>query len=782
MFNDTFRARDNDGDHGLSNGPFTMSGLQGNDVYFADHADTIVEAAGQGTDEVRTIDTGVVLSANVENLTLLGTANINGTGNGGAYIITGNSGDNVLTGAGGADTLEGNGGIDTAHYVQAITPAMITPTGGGWIVATGGAEGTDTLSHVERITDSGTHAILLVGNGGFATIQDAVNYATAGDTIVVAAGTWVGATIDKELTLIGQGSSTTITSGAGLNGFSLTGDIDDGGSATVTIKGFEFTGNQTGVSVASNIDLDHLVIQNASFLLNTINGVGMGSGAFGLGAIDIVDSSFVRNGNGTENGDGDISLFGFTGDALIKNVTIAGGTNPVANNTNADFAIQLNGREPVNYDVTQPIGNVVFDHVTVNGSFAKVLVYIQGYTDLNGLHFNDTGAGGTTLTGAAGWGFSLNLDPMADESPSAPAGVPGEPGHFGPAADETVNLANVHVPNNLPILFRGTPVVDNVTGSGNVDIFIGREGDDSFNGALGTDTAGFHADLGTGHAAFTLSGGQWHVNAGVAEGTDSLSGTEVVKDGDGLLHTFRLVGAGSQYATTQQAFAAGPGDIIIDGSADFDNNQALIVDGTSNNSIDATEATSVSYTVNGLDVDATGVVTFTDGNLHQVTSGPISANGTFTIDLHTLDDGPITSVLHVTDSAGLHGRHRRQHRHARCAQRSAGRCRHHQGPPRGQFLCVDGGRFRLHGSEYRRHPVGGEDHHDPGRRHAHHNSVAVNAGDFVSAGDITAGHLVFTPDANGNGIGYASFTFQVQDTNGSLLDRRRTPSRSTSRR
>ncbi|MGH8670906.1 MAG: beta strand repeat-containing protein, partial [Burkholderiales bacterium] len=44
--------------------------------------------------------------------------------------------------------------------------------------------------------------------------------------------------------------------------------------------------------------------------------------------------------------------------------------------------------------------------------------------------------------------------------------------------------------------------------------------------------------------------------------------------------------------------------------------------------------------------------------------------------------------------------------------------------------------------------------------------AAVSAGQFVSLTDISAGNLVFTPALNGNGAGYASFTFQVQDTGG----------------
>ncbi|MDI1258673.1 Ig-like domain-containing protein [Aquabacterium sp.] len=46
------------------------------------------------------------------------------------------------------------------------------------------------------------------------------------------------------------------------------------------------------------------------------------------------------------------------------------------------------------------------------------------------------------------------------------------------------------------------------------------------------------------------------------------------------------------------------------------------------------------------------------------------------------------------------------------------------------------------------------------------NGVAVNAGDFILASDIAAGKLVYTPGLDGNGAGYASFTFQVQDNGG----------------
>ncbi len=46
------------------------------------------------------------------------------------------------------------------------------------------------------------------------------------------------------------------------------------------------------------------------------------------------------------------------------------------------------------------------------------------------------------------------------------------------------------------------------------------------------------------------------------------------------------------------------------------------------------------------------------------------------------------------------------------------------------------------------------------------NNVAVTAGQLVSAADINAGDLVFTPATNVNGNGYAHFTFQVEDDGG----------------
>ena len=95
-------------------GADTLVGGDGNDIYVVDNAaDVVTETNASLTqiDEVRSSVTRT-LGANLENLTLTGTAATNGTGNSLANTLTGNSAANTLDGNTGNDILNGGLGND----------------------------------------------------------------------------------------------------------------------------------------------------------------------------------------------------------------------------------------------------------------------------------------------------------------------------------------------------------------------------------------------------------------------------------------------------------------------------------------------------------------------------------------------------------------------------------------------------------------------------------------------------------------------------------------------
>ncbi|MDD1438763.1 calcium-binding protein, partial [Dolichospermum sp. ST_sed10] len=99
-------------------GSDALIGGTGNDIYIVNSTtDTITENANEGTDTIQSSVTFTIATlTNVENLTLTGTAAINGTGNAGNNVITGNSANNTLTGGVGKDTLTGGLGVDRFDY------------------------------------------------------------------------------------------------------------------------------------------------------------------------------------------------------------------------------------------------------------------------------------------------------------------------------------------------------------------------------------------------------------------------------------------------------------------------------------------------------------------------------------------------------------------------------------------------------------------------------------------------------------------------------------------
>lgn len=158
-------------------GDDTMTGGNDNDTYVVDSAlDRIFEAAGGGTDTVQTARS-YILGAELENLTLTGTAGSSGTGNALDNVLTGNAGANLLSGADGNDTLQGNAGADTLtgglgadrFVFTALAQSPATPGAYDEITDFSTAQGDRIdLSALDPLPAAGDQAFTLDLNGNFA--------------------------------------------------------------------------------------------------------------------------------------------------------------------------------------------------------------------------------------------------------------------------------------------------------------------------------------------------------------------------------------------------------------------------------------------------------------------------------------------------------------------------------------------------------------------------------------------------------------------------------------
>ncbi len=251
----------------LDGGPGTdrMEGGGGDDTYVVDDAgDVVTESAGEGLDSVQS-SVSYSLGANLEHLTLVGAADLAGTGNELDNILIGNSGNNVLEGAAGADRMIGGAG-DDRYLVDDAGDVVVEQIDEG--IDTVESSVTYTLAaNVENLTLAGTAAINGSGNelDNVLAGNSAANVLAGGqgnDTYVIGIG-------DQVVEQVGEGIDTVQSSlsyqlGAHVENLALTG--------TANLNG---TGNE----------LDNVLVGNSG--LNRLTG-GAGNDTYVVGRGDTV--------------------------------------------------------------------------------------------------------------------------------------------------------------------------------------------------------------------------------------------------------------------------------------------------------------------------------------------------------------------------------------------------------------------------------------------------------------------------------------------------------------
>ncbi|HSV71345.1 MAG TPA: calcium-binding protein [Methylibium sp.] len=214
------------------NGNDTLAGGVGSDTYIVNATGDVVSetsgAAGSGSDTVNA-SVNWTLGNFVENLQLIGSTGLSGTGNALDNRLTGNGGGNALDGSGGNDVLNGGLGNDTLtggagddiFYVDAAGDVVVEAGGGGSDLVRSQVDYTLGAT-VENLTLAGGAVIDGTGNATANRINGSgTSNALAGlggnDTIVGAAGA------DS---LDGGAGNDTLTGGVGADVFQFSSALD----------------------------------------------------------------------------------------------------------------------------------------------------------------------------------------------------------------------------------------------------------------------------------------------------------------------------------------------------------------------------------------------------------------------------------------------------------------------------------------------------------------------------------------------------------------------------
>ncbi len=152
-----------------------LEGGAGNDTYTVETVgDVVIEAAGGGSDTVRTTLAAYTLASEIENLQLQSAGGASGTGNALANSLTGGAGNDSLFGLAGNDSLNGGLGIDhleggtgnDTYSIDSLTDVLIEFAGGGTDTVRSTALASYTLpNEFENLSNLSAIVFTGIGNG-----------------------------------------------------------------------------------------------------------------------------------------------------------------------------------------------------------------------------------------------------------------------------------------------------------------------------------------------------------------------------------------------------------------------------------------------------------------------------------------------------------------------------------------------------------------------------------------------------------------------------------------
>ncbi len=440
----------NDGANTLDGGAGAdnMAGGKGNDIYIVDNigdtaTETLTLAQLGGVDLVKS-SVDFTLSANLDNLTLTddtlngGTANLNGTGNALANVLTGNAGNNILDGGAGVDSLIGGLGDDT--YIVDILQSGVatksidtTPVARLGLFASLNKPAPTPAAPVGALQDTITEAsnagndtLELRGNLSFnnavtITLGNNLEYLDAshtGTTLLNLTGNTLNNTItgnDANNTLDGAAGADTLMGGLGDDTYlvdivasgiapntiailqdSITENVNEGSADTLKLRGSVALTNASTISLNNDLaNIEHLDISATG--TTKLNLVGNDANNFLTGN---AAANTLIGGNGNDRLDGglgnDILDGGDGDDTYVLNVVTDIITNETSGNDTVEVAFTASLTDAKFADI---------ENVTLTGLAA---INATGNSQDNALIGNDGantldgGAGNDTLNGNAG--------------------------------------------------------------------------------------------------------------------------------------------------------------------------------------------------------------------------------------------------------------------------------------------------------------------------------------------------------------------------------------------